>query len=306
MTDSIARAFLRACEIRRPDSEVSDAESLLTWLQAADFPALDLPGQPFDLTFRFRGQRDARWGLTTSLYRAMLERDDVVREPPFGEQEQRVLEQMRQQGLGRNMSDGELLMVLQHHGVPTRLLDVSTEPLEALFFAVDAEDGLDGRLFLIGVRDPDQTLDMSGSERDPLPWAAWRRGRTQGTAEWTNRIYALPDVSLDPRMRAQRGVFLVGGLPRSYGGQTPYQYQNRRLRAEEVQRVTNLAIAFPARGAKKKATSADAVGWTLRVPAAWKGPVRELLAERNIRQDTMYPPFAECRRLGEYVARQPS
>ena len=188
--------------------------------------------------------------------------------------------------------------------MPTRLLDVSTAPLEALYFAVDAEDSVDGRLFLLGVRDVYQDLDVTGAEAAPLPWQGWRRGRTQSTAEWTNRIYVLRDVSLDPRMRAQRGVFLVGGLPRSYAGQTPYRYQGRNLRAEEVQRVTNLAVAFPAPGAKKKATSADAVGWSLRIPAGWKEPLRQSLATSGIRRDTMYPPFAECRRLGEYLARR--
>lgn len=226
----------------------------------------------------------------------------MLYEPAYGDREALVLAEMRKQGLGRHMSDGEVLMVLQHQGVPTRLLDVSKTPLEALYFAVETDDGIDGRIFLVGVQDPDLTLPIAGPEAAPLPWSEWRRGKKQSTKQWTNRIYALSDVSLDPRMRAQRGVFLVGGLPRSYGGQTPYRLEERNLRADEVQQVTNLAIAFPARGARKWATTADAVGWSVRIPASWKQPLRARLERIGIRQDAMYPPYAECRRLGEYVA----
>jgi hypothetical protein len=56
-----------------------------------------------------------------------------------------LISSMRAEGLGRLMTDGELMMVLQHHGIPTRLIDVSVQPLEALFFAVDSSGEVAGR-----------------------------------------------------------------------------------------------------------------------------------------------------------------
>jgi len=45
---------------------------------------------------------------------------------------------------GKLMGEAEPRTVLQDHGVPTRLIDSSSGPLEALFFAVDRHDSVDG------------------------------------------------------------------------------------------------------------------------------------------------------------------
>ncbi len=46
-------------------------------------------------------------------------------------------------------SDWEILMIGQHHGMQTRLLDWTTNPLVALFFSCEKDFSVDGRVYRI-------------------------------------------------------------------------------------------------------------------------------------------------------------
>ena len=50
----------------------------------------------------------------------------------------------------------DLLAILQHYGIPTRLLDVTLNPLVALYFA-SFDDGVDGEVFAFEYNDSDRT-----------------------------------------------------------------------------------------------------------------------------------------------------
>lgn len=85
-------------------------------------------------------------------------------------------------------------MVLQHHGIPTRLVDVSVRPVEALLFAVDRDDAAAGRLIIVDLHDgapmPLGTAKPFGptSEKERvLPWAGQARGGqsvARGRTQW--------------------------------------------------------------------------------------------------------------------------
>jgi len=45
-------------------------------------------------------------------------------------------------------NDFEWMFLAQHYGLPTRLLDWSTNPLVALYFAVEKDDDTDGAVYL--------------------------------------------------------------------------------------------------------------------------------------------------------------
>ena len=98
----------------------------------------------------FRGQSNAEWTLTPKISRLFLERDEV---PDTWERiESFIMSDFKQYAIPHikrdPKNDFEWLVLGQHYGLPTRLLDWSSNPLKAAFFAVcDDIENEDGALF---------------------------------------------------------------------------------------------------------------------------------------------------------------
>jgi hypothetical protein len=299
------------------DKQEDGANALWAWVH--DLAQWQPPTRwlPIDGSY-FRGQSDQGYGLTNSLYRSVRATLGTrVAEADMARAEQRSLDTARGEGIGRKMTDGELLMVLQHHLMPTRLIDVSTSVKEALYFAVESNDGADGRLFILHPHEPEDyplgasepfAIDSTSStspEQQLLDWQAvgWRDaaiGDTRASGEWSKRISVVRDPALDPRMRAQVGHFLLGGMVTRYGGRSMSVDAGEDVPLEEWANVTTLSIHFPAR--RKNTTphrSWNASGWSVRIEAGWKPYLRTLLANElePITRDSMYPPIEETKRL---------
>ena len=261
----------------------------------------------------FRGQASAAFGLTSKLYRDLRMGADAAgigeaSESDLAQVERSLIESMRHEGLGRRMSDGELLMVMQHHGIATRLMDVSATPKEALFFACDQHAEQDGRFFVFNLRgdcgaDYD-SMELAGL--DDLPWEGAARGQRYADGAWTTRVAVVEDGALDPRMRAQNGRFLTGGLARKYAGAQRRLRGGTEVSREDHARVCSLHISFPKTRTRGIPAGFDASGWSVRVDAGWKaGLMRRLRAETDpITRDTMYPPVNEVMRLARRIVEE--
>jgi hypothetical protein len=281
---------------------IVDADALWDWLTAKEFENLATWPLAAGENLFFRGQSDISYGLTSSLYRHVraAKRTGRITEKDLRRAERELIKAMRAEGLGRNLSDFELVTVLQHHLMPTRLIDVSRSPWESLFFAVESSHSVDGLLFLINPFGADD-LDFSAEE---LPWAHFRTGDVNGDSRWTNHVALMQHDALDPRMRAQDGTFLAGGLFRSYPGLV-FSTEDEQVPSAQGSDVSNFALKFLTNRPSRVAKEWGGAGWIVCIPAAWKrGLLRRLKAERDISADTIYPAFTETARLAKHVVTQ--
>ena len=162
----------------------------------------------------WRGQANARFGLEPGAHTRVRGSNLASDEATVLRATNHLLGTARKLGLDRDgkvaLPDLALLATLQHHGAATPLLDVTTDPLIALWMVANATaeepDSLDettGRLF--GILRPSEERWL-----DPLDARDYASGRggsiadhLQGAYYW----YRAPDVT--ERLRIQRGSFLI-------------------------------------------------------------------------------------------------
>ncbi len=275
----------------------------------------------------FRGQCNSAWGLSSSLYRLIqtkLRPRVTIREIEqiASAVERRMLEVARDNGLIRNLSDLELMTVLQHHGAPTRLLDVATDWKTSLYFACESLEMIDGRLFLISIT-PSSWGGFPRIEEGNSGLVWWDKNELENRlCQWNERVWPVLLPFVDARMIAQQGYYLVGGMNVNRGRQQYYSAVNgdrRLLNNADMRRVSSLSIAFPkGRGDRsnrrldKRLESLlcekDGTWYSscisVRVPAEFKSGLLECLMRDGVRSDSIFPPVSETERLLSYIAKE--
>jgi len=88
----------------------------------------------------FRGHRDATWKLEPNLARKDALADERALRAQFRRDAIPLLS--KAQIPGTLETDWDWMFLMQHYGVPTRLLDWSESPLTALWFAVQDENSM--------------------------------------------------------------------------------------------------------------------------------------------------------------------
>lgn len=195
-------------------------------------------------TFAWRGQLDAEWALTSSLYRRLSwSLRKTPEERDLYSHEGKILGDVHKWGLHMSADLGRLsvlnqLATVQHYGAPTRMIDVSFNPRIGIWFAVEERFdncepqfvNTDARVFAIDVTDSlineNNQLrcwedDMRRPWREGHPGSSSRSppegGDREKYLEWCTQPFAWRPAHFDSRIAAQNGGFVLGGAPLSYG-----------------------------------------------------------------------------------------
>jgi len=140
----------------KPEKEIKKISDLIEFLNE------DI--SDYDEDVWFRGQSEYTWKLAPGLMRFSQ-----------GISEGTLLTRFKQSAsmLVNNSpkNDFDWLFLMQHYGVPTRLLDWSESPLIALYFAVENfnKDDTDGALWLLKPIELNKIANISTSEKNFIP-----------------------------------------------------------------------------------------------------------------------------------------
>jgi hypothetical protein len=159
----------------------------------------------------FRGHADAAWKLVPTLYR----------DSPVADYEDDYRHEFKLKaypylaGTGREpTNEWEWYFLMQHYGLPTRLLDWTEGALLALYFALRETKG--GRDAAVWMTDPWQVNEAVGRCSSEVFIASSKElkrhlGAPYDAPDLPERPMALQPVLNSVRITAQRGVFTIHG-----------------------------------------------------------------------------------------------
>ncbi|MCZ2261096.1 FRG domain-containing protein [Isoptericola sp. QY 916] len=275
----------------------------------------------------WRGLKNANFALTSTLQRSLeAEKGGPVTEERMREREKRILLDARGWGLdilgGRRVDDLQLLTDLQHYGVPTRLLDFTSNPMTALWFACEKEPkpnpksnsrgggvawSASGLVLAMNIAPWYRKGRRESGVPKPTvyetvvqdPWAKETAGRAMVQMEThESRLEAALDLSSpflvssstpNPRLRAQEGFFIASGLPDPHDGAVgAIKWKGSGPTKGTRQKRAIIEVGTPA----TRGYPSSVPFMAFYVDADWKTDLRKLLRQ-NYRQkaSVLFPDF---------------
>jgi len=173
---------------------------------------LQLVTKPPFSHWAFRGERDERWPLYSSLSRYL--RNFGVTPEAWPQQEARILRIFKRkahQFLDKPPDpddDFQWLALMQHHGAPTRLIDFTWSPYVAAFFAMERTLA-DGVVWAMNPARINSTRAPQPGRVDPRQRGHFTRYFLKGNRRiiWMGEPH-----TMNRRLIAQSGTFCVPGL----------------------------------------------------------------------------------------------
>ena len=214
------------------------------------------------LSWAFRGQSDAKWTIRSSLSRYL--QDYGIHKDAWVIQEERILRLFRRKShlfLEHipDLNDSfQWLALMQHHGAPTRLLDLTWSPYVAAFFALEraTEDAAVWALFPAKINYQPE-LWIRGKKLISLqkkgPWVRGNFERYFLPGDIPFVVIGEPQI-MNRRLIAQSGTFAMPGVldeplesilvdyPDSDKIIVKLTIETRRVRSEAMRELYNMNI----------------------------------------------------------------
>lgn len=168
-------------------------------------------------TVIFRGQACSSWTLLPSIARLDYKQSPMRHQDGWKGIEEHLLGEFKRYASMHLKQEPknklEWMIQAQHHGLPTRLLDWSTNPLKALYFAVEnaKHHDVDGEVFVY----------------KPRMWSASHH--EIGNIERTNCIDVFYPVVINKRVLAQEGCFILFPQKLDYSDYEPSVLDERQI-----------------------------------------------------------------------------
>lgn len=254
----------------------------------------------------WRGARRSEWGIVSSLDRALrFQLDRPPSEDEANTAERRMLDLARREWRYDDMPAMELMAHLQHFGAPTRFLDVTANPLIALWFAVESRDtdnSSDGRVFGFTLNRKDIHYHQSWAGRYPR-WHGLKNENERRNVDWgtgfSRRVWRPP--AFNTRIAAQNSAFLVDGLPIDNFGRPTNKSSHWDY--ETLRDVSSINIQLSqTRPLELKPTSAPV--FTIRIDASAKAEIRDQIERRYGYSAASI--YSDINGLAQYIASNPA
>ncbi|WP_347978206.1 FRG domain-containing protein [Microbacterium sp. ProA8] len=228
--------------------------------------------------FVWRGQANASWGLHSSLARAIERvKNEPATEDDLVRAEKKLLRLARIDWRLDGTPALPLFAQMQHVGAPTRLLDVTFNPLIAAWFAVSRDDEcdhLDGRLLVFV--DDNEPLQLNSLWKTNTPrWHQLKSDSARRVQQWGTgagrKIWRPP--ALHARIPAQNAAFLLDGAP--VFADTGWN----DLTAAQMREFSSIPLRL-GRANTDRLARADAPVFTYRITVDGKKEIRSRLEDR--------------------------
>lgn len=267
--------------------------------------------------FAWRGHADADYTWTSSLHRLLAAEGITVTETALLERENQILEEARRWGLGveggQLVDDFQLLADLQHFGIPTRLLDVTSNPMTALWFATEAASAsLEGGTrskpgILIAMNMPWYKEVAEAAKPQTVFKTVGSPPRTwndmEGLSAKRSRALALSTPFVvsssmpNARLRAQEGYFIASAHPDA--SVPPLVSLNITVPQGEAQEVARLLMEQRTQGLPRSMPFV-----AILVPARIKEQLRTYLRLTYSRTaKSLFPDYTGFRDFGKWKRR---